>query len=99
MSDYEGVWILMMLKIITRIAAGIAAIGIAALPLAIAAPADAINKHEGGGGTIAQPGDEGRELDPAQLAAGALGGITLTGAALAATTRLRRQRDSAPRPV
>lgn len=87
-----------MITKITRIAAGLGAVGIAALSLAVAAPADAINKHEGGG-TIVQPADGGRVLDPAQLAAGALGGITVTAAALAASTRLRRHRDSVPRPV
>jgi hypothetical protein len=67
-----------------------------ALSLAIAAPADAINNYES---RHLQPDDRGRDLDPAQLAAGALGGITVTAAALAATTRLRRHRNAAPRPA
>jgi hypothetical protein len=89
----------MMTKLITRTAAGLAATGIATLPLIIGTSAHAINKHEqGGSDTIVVPVDTGREVDPAQVAAGALGGAVITGAAFVASPRLRPH-DSAPRPI
>lgn len=90
----------MMINLITRLAAGLAATSIAALPLIIGTSAHAINKHEqGGGDAVILTPDTGREVEPAQVAAGALGGAIVTGAAFVASTRLRRYRDSAPRPV
>jgi hypothetical protein len=72
----------MMIKLITRMAAGFAATSIAALPLIIGTSAHAINKHEqGGSDAVVLTPDTGREVDPAQVAAGALGGATITGAA------------------
>ncbi|MFI7062904.1 hypothetical protein ACIBL3_18125 [Kribbella sp. NPDC050124] len=89
-----------MTKLITRAAAGLAATAIATLPLIIGTSAHAINKHEGGGGdTIVPTPNTGREVDPAQVAAGALAGATVTGVAFAASNRIRREHDSAPRPV
>ena len=95
----------MMIKLITRTAAGLAATSVAALPLIIGTSAHAINQHEGGGGgdssgtVVLTPPDNGRQVDPAQVAAGALAGATVTGAAFVASNRLRREHDSAPRPV
>ncbi|TCM33807.1 hypothetical protein [Kribbella sp. VKM Ac-2568] len=92
----------MMTKLITRTAAGLAATGIATLPLIIGTSAHAINKHEAGGGgdaIVLMPPDNGRHVDPAQVAAGALAGATVTGAAFVASNRIRRVHDSAPRPV
>jgi hypothetical protein len=94
----------MMINLITRTAAGLTATGIAALPLLIGTSAHAINKPEQGGsdssGTVVlTPPDDGRQVDSAQVAAGALGGATITGAAFVASTRMRRHHDSAPRPV
>lgn len=83
----------------------LAATGIATLPLIIGTSAHAINKHEGGGGgdssgtVVLMPPDNGRHVDPAQVAAGALAGATVTGAAFVASNRIRRAHDSAPRPV
>lgn len=86
----------MATKTITRIAAIAATIGIAGLPLAISAPASAITKPEpggnGGGEPAAVPADKDGNLDLAQLGAGTLGGIAMTGAAFAAVARLRRHR-------
>ena len=90
----------MMTKLITRTAAGLAATGIATLPLIIGTSAHAINKHEAGGDAIVpMPPANGRHVDPAQVAAGALAGATVTGAAFVASNRIRREHDSAPRPV
>ena len=95
----------MMTKLITRTAAGLAATGIAALPLIIGTSAHAVNKHEGGGGgdssgsVFLMPPDDGRQVDPAQVAAGALAGAIVTGAAFVASNRIRREQDSVPRPV
>ena len=94
----------MLTKLITRAAAGLAATGIAGLPLIIGTSAHAINEHEAGGGgdtngTVALPPPDGRHVDPAQVAAGALGGAVVTGAAFVASTRIRREHGSAPRPV
>jgi hypothetical protein len=88
-------------KVITRIAKCVAAFSIAALPLAAADQAHAINKHElgGDGGIVVPASDNGREVNPAQIAAGALGGATVTAAAFVASPRIRRHRDSAPRPI
>ncbi len=84
----------MATKTITRIAAIAATIGIAGLPLTIIAPASAINKPEPGG--HAEPGplpaDSDGNLDLAQLGAGTLGGIALTGAGFVAAARLRRHK-------
>jgi hypothetical protein len=93
----------MAIKTITRAAAG-AASGIAGLSLIIAAPANAINKHEPGGGNVnvaqvAESTYHGRDLDSAQIAAGVLGGIAVTGAGFAASGRLRRHNRSAHRLV
>lgn len=83
----------MTTKVITKIAKCVAAASIAALPLAIAEQAHAINKHESSsGGDVLQPAPRDRGLDPTQLAAGALGGATVTGAALTASARLRNHR-------
>ena len=90
----------MMIKLITRTAAGLAATGIAVLPLMIGTSAHAIDKHEGGGGgdtIVLTAPDRGRQADAAQVAAGALGGAVVTGAAFVAATRMRRHHDSAPR--
>ncbi|MFG1820696.1 hypothetical protein ACGFIF_43555 [Kribbella sp. NPDC049174] len=87
----------MATETVTRIAAIAATIGIAGLPLTIAAPASAINKPEPGGPVQAEPlappadSDDGN-LDLAQLGAGTLGGIALTGAGFAAAARLRRHK-------
>ena len=90
----------MTIKLITRFAAGLAATSIAALPLIIGTSAHAINKHEqAGSDTVVLTQEAGRDIEPAQVAAGALGGATITGAAFVAATRLRRYRASAPRPV
>lgn len=84
----------MSTKTVTRIAAITATIGIAGLPLAISAPASAINKPDPGGSGYAvpeaAPADTAGNLDLTQLSAGALGGIAVTGAAFATAARLRR---------
>src|SRR5262245_50037270 len=96
-------------KTITRTATAAAATAIVGLSVTLAAPANAINKPEpnGGNGTpahpvqqaqLAQPANHSRHLDPAQIAAGALGGVTLAGLGLAATTR-RRHNRSTPTPA
>ena len=84
----------MATKTITRIAAIAATIGIAGLPLTISAPASAINKPEPGGKAqpMPDPADSDRKLDLAQLGAGTLGGIAVTGAGFAAAARLRRNK-------
>jgi hypothetical protein len=83
----------MATRTITRIAAIAATIGIAGLPLTLSVPASAINKHESGGKASEQPVPsplhDGRNLDLVQLGAGTVGGIAVTGAAFAATARLR----------
>ena len=85
----------MMIKLITRISAGIAATVVAALPLTIGTSAHAINKHEGGHSgdvvaiTAAEPG-----IDAVQMTTGALAGATVTGAAFMAYGRFGH-RDSA----
>ena len=92
----------MMIRIITRTAAGIASTGIAALPLAIGASAHAINKHEGGSGgssIVSMTSDTERQIDLAQVSTGALAGATVAGAAFAASTRFRRHRDTTLRPT
>lgn len=99
MSDNKE-WIPIMIKLITRLAAGLAATSIAALPLIIGTYAHAINKHEqGGSDAVVLTPDTVREVEPAQVVAGALGGAIVTGAAFVASTQLRRYRNSAPRPV
>ena len=82
----------MAAKHFARIAAVAATIGIAGLPLAVATPADAINKPEPGGvaSTPPAPGDEGT-FDLAQIGAGTLGGIALSTVGFAAAARLRRR--------
>ncbi len=84
----------MTIKTITRIAAIAATIGIAGLPLAITAPAGAITKPEPAANAdppSIRPEDNSFNLDLAQIGAGTLGGIAVTGAGLAAVTRLRRK--------
>ena len=84
----------MAIKTITRIAAIAATIGIAGLPLAVAAPAGAITKPEPGANAnppSTRPADTGLNLDLAQIGAGTVGGIAVTGAGYAAVTRLRRR--------
>ncbi|TDO54277.1 hypothetical protein EV643_10158 [Kribbella sp. VKM Ac-2527] len=86
----------MATKTVTRIAAIAATIGIAGLPLTISAPASAINKPEPGGNDhaepVALPADSDGNLDLAQIGAGTLGGIAMTGAGFAAAARLRRHK-------
>lgn len=92
----------MTIKLITRTAAAIAATGIAALPLTIGATAHAINQAEHGGSgrsIVVTSSDNPHNVDPTQVAAGALAGATVTGAALIASTQIRRHRNSAPRPA
>ncbi|MFI7066983.1 hypothetical protein ACIBL3_38705 [Kribbella sp. NPDC050124] len=94
----------MAIKTITRTAAGAATIAIAGLALTTVAPADATNKPEPGGGTVIvdpaiPPTDNGRSLDLAQIASGALGGVALTTAGFVAATRRHRPSDSTPRPA
>ena len=83
----------MATRTITRIAAIAATVGIAGLPLTISVPASAINKHESGGtasvGPIPPPTHNDGNLELAQLGAGTLAGIAMTGAAFAASARLR----------
>ena len=84
----------MAIKTITRIATIAATIGIAGLPLAVTAPASAITKPELGANanpSSTRPADSGFDLDLAQLGAGTVGGIAVTGAGFAAVTRLRRK--------
>ncbi|RZT07948.1 hypothetical protein EV649_7879 [Kribbella sp. VKM Ac-2569] len=82
----------MAVKTITRIAAIAATIGIAGLPLAITAPASAITKPESGANAPStRPADSGLNLDLAQIGAGTVGGIAVTGAGFAAVTWLRRK--------
>jgi len=82
----------MATKYLARLAAVAATIGIAALPLTMSPPASATTKPEPSGvvGPAVPAGD--RTLDLAQLGAGALGGIALSGAGLAAVARLRRHK-------
>jgi hypothetical protein len=82
----------MATKHFARLAAVAATIGIAGLPLAVATPADAINKPEPGGvaGPPAPPADD-TNFDLAQIGAGTLGGIAVSVAGFAAATRLRRR--------
>ena len=91
---------------ITRIATAAAATAIVGMSVTLAAPANAINKHDTGGGNgtparpaqLVQPANHSHDLDPAQIAAGALGGITLAGVGFATTVRLRHNR-STPTPA
>jgi hypothetical protein len=84
----------MTTKTVTRIAAIAATIGIAGLPLAISAPASAINKPDPGGSGYAMPelppAESDSTLDLTQVGAGTLGGIAVTVAAFTAAARLRR---------
>lgn len=90
----------MTIKTITRLAAGLAATSIVALPPIIGTSAHAINEHEqGGSDSVVLTLDRGHDLETAQIAAGALGGATVVGVAFMAAVRLRRYRDSALRPV
>jgi len=84
----------MATKYLARLAAVAATIGIAALPLTMSLPASATTKPEPSGvvGPVVPAGDGERNLDLAQLGAGALGGIALGGAGLAAAARLRRHK-------
>ncbi|TCC04219.1 hypothetical protein [Kribbella soli] len=87
----------MSTKTISRLAAIAATIGIAGIPLTITAPANAITKPEPGVTANVQPpstrtADSGFNLDLAQIGAGTLGGIAITGAGLAAVGRLRRHK-------
>ncbi|WP_433167567.1 hypothetical protein [Kribbella sp. CA-247076] len=81
---------------VARIAAMLATIGIAAVPLTISAPANATTKPEPVGTAPSTPTlastDSDATLDLAQLGAGALGGIALSGVGLAAANRLRHHR-------
>lgn len=83
----------MAAKQFARLAAVVAAIGIAGLPLAVATPADAINKPEPGGigRPTSQPTSDNDNFDLAQIGAGTLGGIAVGVAGFAAATRLRRR--------
>jgi hypothetical protein len=89
-------WIPMATKTVTRIAVIAATIGIAGLPLTISAPASAITKPEPSGSAPAEPvlppAGSDRNLDLAQLGAGTLAGIALTGAGFAAAARLRHHK-------
>ncbi|WP_433002132.1 hypothetical protein [Kribbella sp. CA-294648] len=93
----------MATKTVARVAAIAATIGIAGLPLAIAAPASAINKPEPGGNAHKESpallADSDRNLDLAQLGAGTLAGIAMTGAGFAVVARLRHHKPSATQPA
>jgi hypothetical protein len=85
----------MATRILTRLAGIAATIGIAGFPLTITAPASAITKPEPGANAqppSAPPADSGFNLDLAQIGAGTLGGIAMSGAGLAAVARLRRHK-------
>ncbi|MGW6201918.1 hypothetical protein ACWF0M_37590 [Kribbella sp. NPDC055110] len=82
-------------RTITRLAGIAATVVIAGLPLAVTAPASAITKPEPGANAnppSTSPTDSGFDLDLAQIGAGTLGGIALSGAGLAAVARLRRHK-------
>ncbi|WP_410789294.1 hypothetical protein [Kribbella sp. C-35] len=85
----------MATRTITRLAGIAATIAIAGLPLTVTAPASAITKPEPGANTqppSTRPADSGFNLDLAQVGAGTLGGIAISGAGLAAVARLRRNK-------
>ncbi|ONI76769.1 hypothetical protein BWI15_05660 [Kribbella sp. ALI-6-A] len=92
----------MTTRTITRIAAIAATIGIAGLPLTLSSPASAINKHESGGkvsaGPVPSPQHQDGDLDLVQIGAGTVGGIAVTGAAFAATARLRGHKPFSTSP-
>ena len=85
----------MAARTITRLAGIVATIGIAGIPLTITTPASAVTKPEPGANAqppSTGPADSGFNLDLAQIGAGTLGGIAISGAGLAAVARLRRHK-------